>query len=298
MTSAIAILTFRRQAVLQAFMTSLAESGLAAKYPIAIFEDCGNFDDTVGWLTESATPEGFDEELNSFKFTKPGIEIYVGARREGVAGQSNKALRWFERNSYDHLCLCNDDLMASGDFVEEYAAAHTKLGIDFFEFCDFEDDLHKAAPGRYKGQQIRIITRMVGIMLSITKRVVKEIGYFDHRFGVFGEEHSDYNNRARMKGYMNLNGRAQVGVDIVSKFLAHQETASSVMAHEKPRLDYEAAQIMGEISREFFSRELYRPYRLKCPRRADGYGGSGILTAKLDVLGYQFIPDYAPHPVL
>lgn len=423
-------MTFRRLHAVRPFLESLASSGIIGKYPIAIFEDCGNADSTAEWLTTGAEAKGYDAELHADHFLRPdGIEVFIGRRREGVMGQSNKAIRWFERSGHDHLCLCNDDMLATGDFVEEYAKGHKHLNVGYLTYCGYSDEVHKAALAKHRGMPIRIITRMVGAMTSMTLDVVKTVGYFDDRYGLFGEEHSlsgdmrvlgalgrwhsicacnkgdivmgwtstpdgfkfhpatveatsnyetkmlqitlasgrwlrctanhmwltksgfrpakigqslksvqiptsgilhstpdriveirtlpdkmrahclttstgnyvaegymshncGHQNNARFAGFINLNGVPQMGLDIVSKCLTHQEVASSISQEERPALDREAAMAQSAVGAEFFTRERRRPYRLRHPERADGVGpGAGIMTRNLEVLGYPLIQD-------
>lgn len=59
----------------------------------------------------------------------------MGTRNLGVAGNSNRILKIFMDGPADHLCLCNDDLLVDGDFVELYAKAHQDLGVGMFCFC-------------------------------------------------------------------------------------------------------------------------------------------------------------------
>jgi GT2 family glycosyltransferase len=297
MTSAVAILTFRRRRAIECFLKSILANGLHLKYKVAVFEDCGNWDDTVQYLTEGYTLKERDHELDADRYVVPlaggEIEVFVSRTRSGVACGSNKAIRWFERLDYDHLLLCNDDLECSGDFVAEYQEAITKLGFEYLTFNDFEDEIHKPTLVRYKMHDVRIMIRMVGIMVSMTKRVVKSLGYYDERFPFFGEEHCEYNNRARLRGFVNLNSQAQLGLDIVSKHLKHQDLESSIFPFEKPVLDRLATQVINQAAFEYFNRDIYRPYRLRHAQVAEGFQDAGIPSAALDILGYKLVYEHA-----
>jgi len=196
MNSCIACITYRRLEPLRSLLASIETH--CPSYPLAVFEDCATYDGTAAFLMRGAVPLGYDAELDSDGYehtTGTGRKwtAWLARRNEGVAGQSNKAIRWMERNKFDHLCLCNDDLLAQGDFPAAYAAAHAKLGVGLLTFCDLKNTAHATYEGPVvpmKGLRVKILPRMVGLMMSITGKLVETIGYFDATFGRFGNEHS------------------------------------------------------------------------------------------------------------
>ena len=177
MSSAIAILSYRRGHALRAFMVSLREH--CTGRPLAVFEDCGNADDTCAWLKQSAKLVGPDQELAAELWEGFDYEAYLGWRNLGVSGNSNRALRWFERHpEHDHLCLCNDDLIALGDFPGAYAKAHAKLSqppatpLGLFCFSDLKngqggpDRIYEGPVVTVKGLKIKIkFTQVFGLEL-------------------------------------------------------------------------------------------------------------------------------------
>ncbi len=302
--SAIAVLTYRREKPLQDFLESIATH--CPQYPLAIFEDCATFDGTAAFLMKDSKPLGYDTEFDSegYEHTEPSGRkwtAWLARRNEGVAGQSNKAIRWMERNSYDHLCLCNDDLLAKGDFPMVYWTAHQKISVGLFTFCDLKNTNRATYEGPtvpVKGVRVKILPRMVGMMMSFTKKVVESIGYFDATYGKFGNEHCDYNNRARLMGFVSLSNQAQLALDVDTNTLVSQTDASglipsAVADFERPALDARANADVSRSASRYGYENFYRPFRLPHPSYANAFGmpNSGIPVHDLDRLGYEFVPD-------
>jgi hypothetical protein len=286
--TAIAILTYRRLTALETCLASVQTH--CPGIPVAVFEDCGQTDDTEKYLTDGATLAGQDDSYAADRYVDPlGRAVFLGHMNLGVSGNSNRALRWFmEETDCDHLMLCNDDVEFKGHAHEDYAAAHAHHGVGFWCFSDFTSEKYRFAVVIHKGKPVKLLSRMTGIMLSITRQVVETIGYFDDEF-VFGEEHCDYNNRARFAGFIRLNGKDQHCLDIPTKNLAHQEVDSSISPAEKSTFDREASDVMGRASAEYRCRTIYRPYSIQCkmPKQLGGKGGFGIsrnLLRKLPIV--------------
>lgn len=301
-SSAIAIMTYRRIGALQTFLEGIFKR-VPVDIPIAIFEDCANFDDTVGYLTKGAEALGYDEELDADVYRWPvteaqryNVTAYVGRRNVGVAGNSNKCIRWFERmpETVDHLLLCNDDLIVTGNFAEEYKRAHDQLKIGLFCFCPVKLGEEYVGPTvKVLGITVRMVPRMTGPLMSMTRALVKRIGYFDVSLGRFGEDHCDYNNRARFSGFINLRGKTQHCLDIVTTTLDYNyDVRSSVAPTEKKAFDQYANQAMVRISAQYQTRGWYRPYRLLHASNAGVYGGVGIPVHMLEDCGYGLVVDY------
>ncbi len=296
MKSMITILTYNRVHALKECLDGLNKH--CSRYPINIFDDCGNKDDTekflVGTPNSSAPIERRDDILATEHMGShlgQNVRVFLGDRNAGVAGNSNRAIKLFEESDCDHLCLLNDDLTILGDFVDFYARAHADLGVGLFCFCDFTSETYRWMTVKSKGYSVKLLPRMTGIMMSITRDVVNKIGYFDSRFTQFGEEHVDYTIRARLSGMTPLNGVAQNCLDIESKpaLLKHQEVETSVLGMDRQRADIEASAIMQQISREYSSTGHYRAFGINKPRTAGAYGRVGIPTANLK--GYAHVTE-------
>lgn len=168
-------------------------------YRTAIFEDCGQRDNTADMLQRGrllkprpdlmAVEYEVPETVGDVTF--PNTRVFMGSRNLGVTGNSNRALKWFmDETDADHLCLCNDDLYVDGDFVKFYGQAHKDLNVGLFCFCDFTGETYRWTTYPWRGYRVKLMPRFTGIMMSITRDLLKKVGYFDAAFGQFGEEHS------------------------------------------------------------------------------------------------------------
>lgn len=195
MKSAVAIITYNRLNALKTTVDGLVKH--CGQYPLAIFDDCSMKDDTKNYL-RSLLPDA-EEELDRDILARvrkdDKLKIGLGEYNLGVSAQSNRAIKWFmEETDADHLCVCNDDIHVLGDFIAFYAQAHADLNIHFWSFCDFTSEHFRSTDIRItleneKAYDVRIIQRMTGMMISVTRELINKIGYFDSSF-VFGEEHS------------------------------------------------------------------------------------------------------------
>ena len=292
MSSVIAILTYRRAHAVRTFVDSILAN--CPNYPVAIFEDCGNMDPTFETLVPAGLTPTVNSELEADVYVAPKYEVYMGRRNVGVAGNSNRAIRWFMNHPSkpDRLVLCDDDLIAHGDFPKLYAEAHKFFGIGLWCFCDLPGDTYRTVEVRAKGRPVKIATRMTGMMMSITRAVIEKIGYFDTYFGRFGEEHCDFNNRARIAGFLSLNGQPQPCLDIPCSVLTSQRVPSSIFDFDKGRLDNEAAMAMNAVAGRYACSSHYRPYRLFHGKVTAGNTEGGLPTYELERLGYELVVDY------
>ncbi len=295
MKSAIAILTYNRVHALQEVLSGITRH--CPDYPLAIFDDCGSRDDTEGFLRGSGRRRGATRaDLLAEHFHRSGdfkADVFLGTVNLGVAGNSNRALKWFSETGCDHLCLLNDDLHVEGDFVNFYAKGHQDLEIGFFSFCDFDKpspaignnnpDSYRWMTVNWRGYKVKLCPRMTGIMISITRDVLDKVGYFDARFGKFGQEHCDYTNRARFAGFMSINGQMQPQIDLEADpvVLRHQDVATSMIGPERFQADQESAAILQQIASRYGQEPLYRPFLLRVPRMAGGDSGVGIPVENL-----------------
>jgi glycosyltransferase involved in cell wall biosynthesis len=293
MKSAIAIITYGRREVLEETLKGLNK--FCPQYPTAIFEDCGQRDSTESYLIGSLNNPGkprkdlLATEYSGAHLGRDNIQIFLGDANLGVAGNSNRALKWFKESGCDHLCLLNDDLHVLGDFVNFYANAHIDLEIGMLSFCDFtHHESYRWITVNVRGYRVKLCPRMTGIMMSFTKDVTERIGYFDARFGKFGQEHCDFMNRARFAKFLNVDGQmqTQVDVDCTPPLLKHQDVETSFKGPDRQKADQEAEQILRYVAGRYNQEPLFREYRLRIPRMAGGHAGFGI---PVDNMGtYQF----------
>lgn len=251
--------------------------------PVAVFEDCGQLDDTEAFLIQNAKFLRRDMVLEADVYDRDGITIFLAHSNVGVCGNSNKAMKWFmDQTDCDHLCLCNDDLEVLGPFHQTYAAAHEKLEVGLFCFCDFQSEAYKWATVKARGLKVKLLTRMTGIMMSMTRALIQDIGYYDADNFTFGQEHCDYTNRARLRGHLNLNGQMQQCLDVECAFLKHQEVASSLSDQEKRSYNAQADVMIEEVAKTYAIADLYRPFSTgRWSGLVGGRDGGGIQLCDL-----------------
>lgn len=291
MSTAIAILTYNRINALKNTLFGLLQH--CDQHRIGIFEDCGQRDGTESYLRGNT--KGFEEkEIMAIRHESTHIgekvQAFLGICNLGVAGNSNRALRWFTQTGCEHLILMNDDLHVLGDFVNFYKRAHTDLNVGMFSFCDFtHHPSYQWITVNSRGYQVKLCPRMTGIMMSMTRKVVETIGYFDSRFGKFGEEHCDYMNRARLARFIDLDGQMQPQIDLEPKrpLLKHQDVETSVTGAERIAADQEASATMRQVASRYGLDPIYRPYQLRLPKMTAGIGGVGIPAENLE--HYAFV---------
>ena len=304
MKSAIAVLTYRRLHALHAMMQGVEEH--CSVYKTGIFEDCGQRDKTSSFLRQGRVGEA-SRDLLATRYVPgddpmvtnyPNADVFLGDVNLGVTGNSNRALKWFMDGDWDHLCLCNDDLLVTGDFVKFYAQAHQDLGVEMFCFCDFTEsspaisgapETYKWTTYRVRGYGVKFLPRFTGIMMSVTRKLVEKIGYFDAEFGKFGEEHCDYTIRARFAGGIRCEGQDMNCLDVEHALLKHQDVATSMVGVARKYADTEAREIMQRASHEYRFRHYYRPFRLVYPVMANGYFGAGLPCRQLEQIGYKLV---------
>lgn len=304
MKAAIAILTYNRLPALQKMLEGLGRH--CGSYPLAVFEDCGSKDETTRWLMQRAHPHLRDDgsvaverdDLLATEFNCGTFRAFLGKRNLGVAGQSNRALKWFmDETDADQLCLCNDDLEVLGDFPKLYGQAHQDLAVGLFCFNDFwESPTHRWVIARSRGYRVKIFPRMTGIMMSVLRKSVNAAGYFDTRFGRFGEEHCDWTNRLRYTGQIKLDGIDQPCLDIEPTLpngnagppvLKHQDIPTSMTGAERAQEDAKAVEAIREAALRYMHEPHYRPFTLIWPAYAGGSARQGIQTSEMP--GYKLV---------
>lgn len=286
MKSAIAIITYRRLPALKETWWGLQRHCI--QYKTAVFEDCGQRDATSRFLVGDAKRKHRSDLMADEYWLPSGQQVFLGHRNLGVTGNTNRAIKWFmDETDADHLCLLNDDLHVLGDFVDYYAKGHRDLGVGLFCFCDFTGESYRWISVRARGYRVKLLPRYTGIMMSMTRQLVNKIGYYDSRFGQFGEEHCDYTIRARFAGEQCLDGQDQHCLDLEHNLLKHQEVETSVTGADREKADKEASECMAEAVSDYRIRHYYRPFCLQPPRFVGATKQSGIPFANLH--GYQLV---------
>ena len=276
MKSCIAVLTYNRLPVLQTFLRSIAQH--MPNLPVAVFDD-GSADGTAEWLTAPDAEHVAEYKArvsnNEGGAGLPPVRAFAGSNL-GVAGNSNRALRWFlTQTTCDHLLLCNDDMLATGDFAQVYATAHRRTDIGLFCWCRIGTG-YETIPHVYAGTNISLLTRLTGCLMSITRKLVESIGYFDPEFGQAGEEHCAYTYRAMLAGHQNVDGIGRAGIDVDGAPAQLQAVPSSIDATRKPEYDAHSQGVMRAESARYGVESPFRPYRLRPITTVGGRGSDGI----------------------
>lgn len=305
MKSLVAVLTYRRLHALKSMLAGLEEH--CPLYHTVVFEDCGQLDATSHYMKQGRllvrneqlmSSECVVDQTAPLSANNPNTRFFLGDRNLGVTGNSNRAIKYFLDGDWDHLCLCNDDLFVTGDFVNYYAKAHLDLEVGMFCFCDFDKaspaisghpDTYKWATHRWRGYTLKLLPRFTGIMISVTRELVEKIGYFDAEFGKFGEEHCDYTIRARFAGGIRCEGQDVNCLDVEHPFLRHQDVQTSMTGAARVNADREAGVVMQRAAFEYRFRHYHRPFRLVYPTMANGYYGGGIPCRQLEQIGYKLV---------
>jgi len=304
MSSAVALLTYQRLEVLIKTLDTLVEH-TQPSVPIAIFDDGSRRDNTVEWLRAQSTQPVLEcslknlldkiecEGFTTYYKDRP-IEVYAAKHNLGVAANSNRAIKWFGMMvGYDHLFLANDDLVFHGDAVSAYAKAHKDLEIGLLCLNNLKDDAHRWLTTNCRGYKLKIFRMMTGAVMSMTKSLIDDIGYFDVSFGRFGEEHCDFTNRARIKGFMQVLGKPQICIDIdfTPPVLDHQhDVESSVVGVEKETCDAAASKAMSDKQAEYRVGIFYNPFRLRHTPFVNRHAGFDSGIKAKNMLGVEETP--------
>lgn len=125
----------------------------------------------------------------------------------GIAKCKNTAIKYFDDNDFDICFLMDDDVeILNKDFYKFYIDAHEKTGID--HFCLQVGSLHKISNVTENGISYKISNHTNGCFLMITKKMIKELGYFKILPFKYGHEHSNYSTRAKLHhfapGYVDI----------------------------------------------------------------------------------------------
>ena len=295
MSTAIAVLSYNRLPILKTCLAGLKK--YASQHQTAVFEDSGYFDDTRGWMTRPVVRyDKFQQQIEAEEYvsdTDP-VRYFLGTRNLGVAGNSNRAIHWFmTQTTADHLCLCNDDILVQGDFATVYKNAHDRMGIGLLCLMPFDhSDMYKPSLVTYRGLRIKLCPRMTGIMMSFTRQCLEDIGYFDMKYGRFGEEHNDVTHRARFMGHVSLDGQPQSQIDIVQNCVSYQECGTSVSGVFREQADAEASRAHAEVVNNYKNKGCYREFATERPRCVGAPCQDGIIYDRIDT-SYPLISNRA-----
>lgn len=274
----ICIITYNRPHAVSNMLNSIK----ALPYPVVVFDDCSTvaqFKELREGRTKPRHHLKIEADIYDGVSGMPNVSIALGRRNLGVAGNSNRAIRMFAENDYTHLFLCNDDLLATGDFVELYTKALEELKLGMLCYCGFEEEKYRYSVMKVGGWDVKFLTRITGSMIAVTRAVINKIGYFDPVFGKFGEEHVDFTHRARIAGFIRLGGSDFHCLDVKHNLLSQQMVDTCLTGKERAEADKFAADAMQQACAKYVTTSYHRPFRLDHPQII-GLNGIGV-TANL-----------------
>ena len=149
------------------------------------------------------------EHINLINKYKDKYHIINREINGGIAKCKNTALKYFEENDFDYCFLMDDDVeILDKNFYQYYINASEKTNID--HLCFQCHSRHKVNIKNINGIEIKESNHTNGCFLMITKRMIKEIGYFKILPFKYEHEHSNYTTRAIVfglaPGYVDIIG--------------------------------------------------------------------------------------------
>ena len=136
------------------------------------------------------------ELINSYNFKVINKPI-----NSGIAKSKNSSLKYFEENDFDFMFLIDDDIeILDPRFYEKYIEVYDKTKISHMCF-QVKEDHPKRWIENINGVQIHRARHTNGCMLTVTKKMIKEVGYFKILPYKYGHEHSNYTIRCINAGF-------------------------------------------------------------------------------------------------
>lgn len=144
----------------------------------------------------------------------PGIDCIYGDKRQGVAANKNRGIKYFLENpEYDYLLLLDDDIkFISPGFIDlciESGMPHLTgyLGDpanDNIKFGETQSPFFTTFPPQGGNKYVWYCLGSQGMMLWFDRKTVEEVGYMDKMPDYYGMEHSLHSNRVNMLQGKNL----------------------------------------------------------------------------------------------
>lgn len=133
---------------------------------------------------------------------KYGFELYHTPSRKGIAGAKNICLSYSK--DCDYIFLFDDDCFPrKKGWVDLYIDTYKKTGVNHLMYLVELGDLKIIKSNQY----IDEYHNCGGVMLFLTQEVIKKVGGYDSRFGIYGYEHAQYSRRIYDAGLQNGNGK-------------------------------------------------------------------------------------------
>ena len=192
LTFIIGIVTFNRVNYLKKCISSLLESLSNEVDYILIFANGNSSDDTSSFINNL--------EVND------NISVYHIINEDNfIYRQSNSILLFSENFNYDFGFIINDDLLfIQKEWDKRYYNAYKKYDFDHLVYFDYN---FKRKDHHIKENILESFCKSencMGALFTFTKKLVKEIGYFDEEnFKIRGHSHIDFTIRCCRKKFNN-----------------------------------------------------------------------------------------------
>jgi GT2 family glycosyltransferase len=174
-------------------------------------------------LIDDASEYDTREYLEGFAATVPGVDLLRNRRHSGFPYSANEILN---SSSGPVLCLLNSDtlvtphwdrlVVSAMDANERFALAgpstsyaHTEQEVPGLRLVRMHHDAETAARiaaelERIYTGKIQRVRQLGGFCLFLRRSLVRQVGYFDERFGLGCGEEDDFVMRARRRGVIPI----------------------------------------------------------------------------------------------
>ena len=188
MKMAIGVMSYRRQSVIADFLKSLYKTKDVRDMKVIVADDSGDDDDCREFLCSVRREYDFD--------------LFMNNPRKGISANSNLILH--QLKDFDIIFLANDDLVFLDTGWNEFYA--NEMMDSRVHHCMYGQHMlwgfrrDHAVRSTHNGRPILQMEKPMGQFLVLTKEAIKQIGYFDEQFGMYGQEHVDWSYRAVKAG--------------------------------------------------------------------------------------------------
>jgi len=244
----IGIVTYNRPWCLKQIVEGI-QKHTTGTYDLFISDDGSTDGETLPWIAQS------------------GIPFETGSNK-GVVYSKNRILTRFR--DYDYIFIVEDDLCIFGDgWNELYIKAIEESGNQHFNFIPFEiipDPTKEMASkivavgiSEYPSCTVASCSRLSGVMMVVTQKVLQTVGGLDFRFRGYGYGHCEYTERIHKAGLTEFRYAAIVESKDFLKLLPEPHLLEKGQMHQQLMINLDIAR---ECIRD---QNLYRPFDINDP---------------------------------
>ena len=149
-------------------------------------------------ITVVVSDESTDNSVKKYLRPQKDIVVLDNAKRIGIAGNTNRLLRYLAKFKYKIVFNDDVEIMRSG-WERLYPAAMISIG--YHHFCMRQNGIYGASrsDGKTTTHPSCVIqtvpTKPHGAVMAFDNVAFDKVGYFDESFGIYGMEHVDWSNR-------------------------------------------------------------------------------------------------------